>query len=348
MSSNAAKKGRELLKAARSQATLSSSTKDDRESNETNIIENIQLLSHNDSQEVIDNLEKHDCQVKEIPNSNCIKNNLTSKLAMFNTQNKLTEKPIIPKSLPKENLLLNRMNKDKDKEKSTTISNSNEPLKIMGMLRPDNTKLSQIATKLDEHENNDKKIQDLQEKNQEIPHSSFIPAPSKTDQEKLMKRITSAKGMAKGLTKPKGCLTQKTSERIMGMASMLQNKMVNPVVDAKNNLENQPKKKFLLEDDDIQRIDDEKKPDYPENIKKNEFQENFQKRDNFFSQLNQNILSKNSSYNCNNLSTGINISNNQVSGKSMEEILLEKPFNKNIRKMTKRNFQLPDNFGSEK
>jgi hypothetical protein len=323
MSSNAAKKGRELLKAARSQATLNATVKNDKESvDKKNILNDNEVNNHNENlkdkdhvilledsqndQEIKDNLNlvDHPNDNKKINSISPVKevtNNLTSKLAMFNTKNKIADKPIIPKSFPKEiphtdkstngsnkvNLLLNRMNKEKEKMIST-----NKELYIKETKKDD-----RISNSIEHRENNEENIERSEP-------STFIPAPSKTDQEKLMKRITSAKGIAKGLSQAKGGLTQKTSEKIMGMASMLQNRMMNPVG---NNIQ-EPKKKFILEDEDIQRIDDEKKP---ENLEKNE--------------------------NC-----SIHINPNQILGKSLEDIILEKPFNKNIRKITKRDFKLPE------
>ena len=108
------------------------------------------------------------------------------------------------------------------------------------------------------------------------------------------------------------------------MASMLQNRIVNPV--------EQPKKKFLLNDDDIQQIDDEKKPETLED-KINMIHMN--PMINFGSFPYHPIL-KHSSHEVASTSHGF------FSGKSFEDIMLEKPFNKNVKKRAKQEFILPE------
>jgi hypothetical protein len=339
--SNALKKGRELLKAARSQASLAKEDKIQDEKSTTEKINNEKEVKHHvifaeDSQiiqeitEVSDDKQNNSTEVDlqhMIKIENKIETNhapleremakgINSRLAMFDTKNKLHDKPMIPKSLDKANIpisnkvnLLNRMNKDKDKE----------PIRMMGFKpEKENKEIIGLTDSL-----NTKEPNDTHEPSEGTHHVSFLPTPSKAEQEKLIKRIASAKGMAKGLTKDK-VLAQKTSERIMGMASMLQNRIVNPV--------EQPKKKFLLNDDDIQQIDDEKKPETLED-KINMLRLNPMISLGSFP---HHPILKHSSHEEAYTSHGF------FSGKSFEDIMLEKPFNKNVKKKAKQEFILPE------
>lgn len=105
-----------------------------------------------------------------------------------------------------------------------------------------------------------------QETQEIVPEIVYTP----NDQEKLMKRMISAKGVKKGLTNAKDLGKAKASEKILGLANMLQNKVGPKQGDNLND-----KNKFLLLNDaDIQVFNEENKRIDIEEIKNEKEPEN--------------------------------------------------------------------------
>jgi hypothetical protein len=242
---NPAIKGRELLKAARSQAILK---KPETEVKEVIKSENNQEHADNDKSNTANKQEETNVHVPEV-------SKVSERLAMFSTKSKLVMMNYDQNNINTQKLndnkikLLNRMN---NKDTATIITNP-KPL---------------IDTK-------EKQLHHV-----EVDTHSHTNFEIKTgDKEKLMKKISTAKVILKS----NNHANFDHSDKIMGMAALLNNKL---------NLGSGPIK-FSSNDDDIQQIEDDK------------------------SKNTENICTKN-----------------------VDEILMDKPINKNIRKKTLTKFVL--------
>lgn len=235
---NPATKGRELLKAARSQVMLKKpepevSNKPDHEQQKPTII-------------IEQKIEKNEhSQVPEVSNS------ISKRLEMFSTKSKLVTMNYDQNNINTNKIkLLNRMNKDT----AITITNP-KPLTDTNEIIHDTHSIE-----LDTHNNFQIKT---------------------GDKEKLMKKISTAKGILKSSTNAN--MTNNPSGKIMDMAALLNNKL---------NLGSGPIK-FSSNDDDIQQVEEEKPTHESSNHTKN-----------------------------------------------VDDILMDKPINKNIRKKTLTKFVL--------
>ena len=335
---NPAKKGRELLKAARSQALITKTEEKIINNPNNNIQGNNKCEDEvNNINHVADNCsniynKSNDGNVSgvtsNVTNTSIVEDKTKStmhdvistgvkvneRFLMFdNNKNKINvpsnnnnAKTMTSSMTTNKINLLNRMNKDK------------EPTRLMGIRQ---TPVSVIEHKLDSTHLVNETIQEgnVNNKNETLvddnPHIELAPLKS-GDQDKLMKRMISAKGMNKGLTKDKGDFNKKQSEKIMGMASMLQSKLTHQPGQELQSGVMPPMKKFLLSDDDIQQIDDEHKTVVSHGDNKLNFHIN--KNENF-----------------ENVSGVVNLEN-----KSLVEIILEKPTNKRVKKKTRGEFIL--------
>lgn len=300
----AAKKGRELLKAARSRTNVAVEEKREEDvkagasqEENTNSVENVNTEvkspsastggmliegsqyvedSHHQKHDMEGEIEKILEKETQKPADNHpaeVKPKLNDRLAMFENKNKLGLNRLAATNVNMHTAgfsaegnklgLLNRMNRDK------------EPMKLIGVKPAEKVTNSAVKAESEvsaKKEDTDDTEQTTQE---EVPHYE-IPAPKGEEKVKLLNRIASAKGMKKTQSENKG-MGKKTSERIMSLASMLQNKIIGAPEDkekaevakmlGENGNKNQNKenassvtqrKKFLLSgDDDIQLIDDD-------------------------------------------------------------------------------------------
>jgi hypothetical protein len=273
---NPAKKGRELLKAAKSKALLSN------EGTASNSVEvhSVGMIIE-DSQKAVESYgDDLNDEIKKLE-LNDEKSKLADKMNIFENKNKIEKANANTNSTFNHSLntqnninrpgnnILSRMNKDKEPMKIIGV----QPVKNDVVKFPNNKNENKIENK---NENNNDDSTHAPQKNN-ITENVFIPPTKNEDKEKLMKRITSAKNMNKINTQEKGLGVKKTSEKIMGMANMLQNRFTNPTqIDQEKELnkmlETEPiKNKFLLsEDNDVQQFDDEKNIDQnnPQNTHK--------------------------------------------------------------------------------
>lgn len=269
---NPAKKGRELLRMARSQAVLNKDSQVNKleidepveskieETGMNTIKEEIDLTIENTkgSSETDIAKENVDHENTETNNENQITpgkpqlsithnddNNkqpgLNNRLAMFENKTKQTDY---------KNNLLNRMNKDKNKGPTKIIS-TQENNNIT------NTSPSKTVNIVITPSDNAEQSGENKNETEDTTYPN-LPQTKPQDKEKLMKRIASAKGMQKGLTTKNTQLgDRKISQRIMGLANQLQDVLQ---VD-------HPKKSFNIQDEDIQRLDDDNiKEDYSHKI----------------------------------------------------------------------------------
>ena len=172
---------------------------------------------------------------------------LSDKVGIFDTKPKMHDKPVLAKVMGEganaKSNLINRMNKDK------------EPMKIIQKLEETPRPIQPVI----EHE----QVQEIHIEGGNDVEIVYKIETKPEDKAKLMKRIASAKGgMSKAsLNNDKG-MGKKQSEKIMGVAAMLERKIHQPDNQEKqiNKLlcESPIKKAFFLSgDSDIQILDDE-------------------------------------------------------------------------------------------
>jgi hypothetical protein len=174
------------------------------------------------------------------------------------------KRPLVNSTAITQNTNSNIANKINLLNKTNQKPNNN-PTKIILKPIPNEDKTKETQNHLIQEEPNDKEIIPTIEviQPQEEIHPPVPQTTNPIDKEKLMKRITSAK-FNKGSSQAK-VLTDKKSEKIMGMAEMLQSRLnpsIRPETRELNKIfdDNKSKKSFNLMniDSDIQRVEDDR------------------------------------------------------------------------------------------
>ncbi len=179
--------------------------------------------------------------------------------AILNKQDNLQGKnPIQQSSFNKPILnkpnLLDRFNKNVNKEPikikfSQPGKEEKEILKVK-----DKEKEEIIQNKEEKPIENHEENETHNHENHDIPPAEEKLTP--VDQEKLMKRMISAKGVNKGLTKGKDLGKSKASEKIMGLATMFKDRVGSKEISEENKVKNTY---LLTNDTDIQLFGDDNK-----------------------------------------------------------------------------------------
>jgi len=186
----------------------------------------------------------------EIEQHSAILNNEDNHQEKNPAQQSSFNKPIVNKQN-----LLDRFNKNANKEPikikfSQPVKEKKEILKINYREKEKEEVIDGEEVKpIEIHEDND-----VNNENHDIPPTEIKLTP--VEQDKLMKRMISAKGVNKGLTKGKDLGKSKASEKIMGLATMFMGRVGSKEISE----ENKAKNTYLLTNDtDIQLFGDDNK-----------------------------------------------------------------------------------------
>jgi hypothetical protein len=201
---------------------------------------------------------------------------MNDRLAMFENKNKIPEKPLLAKApdthyntpagvIFNKNSNLNNNNNKNSNVLSRMNKENKEPLKLVA-LHQNEIKNDQVIDKnnpiIKSAVNDNSKIE---VKDESIENPEELTATKSSDQDKLMKRIATAKKNKSTLKASVDKTANNASTKIIGMAAMFQNKLPAPKSHEQEKELNKllgenvdgPKKSFLLDaDEDVQLINE--------------------------------------------------------------------------------------------